>query len=808
MDLKSLRVLNVIVQSSSCVFSLVRYIPDLVEFDQLIKRHFKSKVPFPTLADDMVLTKRTQTKRKNSLRKLFRSLSQQQQRRQRSSRQRKTNAEKVELYLQQCLQDPVIAQSSILRDFFCIQRDEDQKLPIKVASPSTSQVSIVVMTASAIHPPPSTSSDTSLPTTTTNLEVTNAPSHSDAQPPSDLPLTPAQQSPPESPVSPGAANDPSDDGRPLSVKEDMVSLDSLLREAISPPLPPSPITTYQPAQEDNSLVHHPIIQTSAVFPLEHFDLLKVLGKGCMGKVLLVRSHESNGLFALKKIVKSLVIDQREITHTLTEREILETLAQTRHPNLARLHLAFQDTHQLYLVTDYYCGGDLATQMSTCMTFSKERTRFYAAEMIEGIGELHRLGILYRDLKPENILLTREGHVVLTDFGLSKWLKDTPFTETFCGTAEYLAPEVLTGEPYSFGIDHWSYGTILYEMLAGITPFWADNHMEMYRRVLEDPLEFPVPDENGMPEFDYDTADFLTVLLDRDPLTRLGARGVEDIKAHPYFEAIDWDDVYHQRLQPPYVPPLASEMDFANFDATFLEMSPTLTPVGSQIDLTQDMQDVFDGYSFLNEELTPLSHELSLSNPLDNRFHEADAMSDEQTPFVASVASDDAMSVVIDEDDEPIAFQPARKRGSISMLSDVDSLRLESPLLHGDDDRGLKRRNTQSTASHESVMSTPAPAPPAPLPSPAAPSVDTNTSSTSSYGMHCSSTLVPESVHTEATLTSVLKYPEDVKLPTDLDAPSPPAKVLPVQGFAANQTAPPKKSKFKVPRRLLSPFTKF
>jgi serine/threonine protein kinase len=376
---------------------------------------------------------------------------------------------------------------------------------------------------------------------------------------------------------------------------------------------------------------------------------------------LVKSTQNHQLYALKSIVKDLVIEQREITHTLTEREILATLADVHHPNLARLHLAFQDIHRLHLVTDYYCGGDLATQMSTCMTFSKRRTLFYAAEMIEGIGELHRLGILYRDLKPENILLTKQGHVVLTDFGLSKWLVDTDHTDTFCGTAEYLAPELLTGEPYSFGIDHWSYGTILYEMLAGITPFWADNHMEMYRRILEDPLDFPAQDENGLPEIDYDTADFLAGLLDRDPRTRLGAQGVDEIKAHAYFAGISWDDVYHQRLPPAYVPILSSHTDFANFDASFLEMDPILTPVGSQVNLTQDMQDVFEGYSFANTDLCP------------------------------SLPASDAL-VPTDLHPSPI-FQPARKRGSVSMLSDVDSFQLESPLLIQEDERTIKRRNT-------------------------------------------------------------------------------------------------------------------
>lgn len=409
----------------------------------------------------------------------------------------------------------------------------------------------------------------------------------------------------------------------------------------------------------------------------------------------MRSRATNDLYALKSITKQLVIEQREITHTLAERDILATLAGNDHPFLAKLHLSFQDEHRLYLVTDYYCGGDLATQMSTCTTFSKERTLFYAAEMIEGLGALHRMGVLYRDLKPENILLTIDGHVVLTDFGLSKWLateKDgyPQHTQTFCGTAEYLAPEALLGEAYGFGIDYWAYGTIVYEMLAGITPFWADNHSDMYHRVLQDPLEFP-------PDTDYETAEFLAGLLERDPQMRLGVRGgVEEVKSHIYFSGISWDDVYHRRLKPPYVPQLESALDFANFDPTFLEMSPTLTPVPSQTDLTEDMQRVFDGYSYTNEmfltqqeilEEAEERKEDGCSKPQDGQ-NAVNALDKNNTDWDDDINDFDRKRCTMDRIDEQQmqehqlhndfhpSFQPARKRGSMSMLSDIDSFHLD------------------------------------------------------------------------------------------------------------------------------------
>lgn len=180
------------------------------------------------------------------------------------------------------------------------------------------------------------------------------------------------------------------------------------------------------------------------------------------------------MYALKAIKKSRVVEQKEVQHTRAERDILARL-RGQSPFLIRMHYAFQTPTQLFLVLDYFSGGDIATQMSTYHIFTPERTRFYAAEILAGLAVLHRHGIVYRDLKPENVLIGRDGHIVLTDFGLSKIFPpqqyrdedDLPITTTFCGTAEYLAPEVLLGEPYTFAIDYWSYGTLLYEMLAGI-----------------------------------------------------------------------------------------------------------------------------------------------------------------------------------------------------------------------------------------------------------------------------------------------------------------------------------------------------
>ncbi|RXW17595.1 hypothetical protein EST38_g8259 [Candolleomyces aberdarensis] len=358
--------------------------------------------------------------------------------------------------------------------------------------------------------------------------------------------------------------------------------------------------------------------------IDDFEMMRVLGKGCAGKVLLVRHKTTTGLFALKAITKRHVLAHQELQHTLTEQAVLKRMAaQSRDPFVVKLWWSFHDKENLFLVMDFHPGGDLATQLARWGRLSRDRTRFYAAEIVEGVEGLHAAGVIYRDLKPENILIAGDGHIVLTDFGLSKefprkpstapltasvshasgsdfyssapgtpqtvmppWMKtdkngemlmgwpgqpigSPDVTTTFCGTAEYLAPEVIQGLPYSYEVDWWSFGTMLYEMLTGITPFYANNHSDMYVRVLQDELQFP--DDRVM---DQDTKSLIRGLLQRNPDLRIRE---PRIKKHPYFSMIDWGHVYYKRYIPPYVPPVDPTMayDTQNFDETFLDMEPVL-----------------------------------------------------------------------------------------------------------------------------------------------------------------------------------------------------------------------------------------
>lgn len=359
--------------------------------------------------------------------------------------------------------------------------------------------------------------------------------------------------------------------------------------------------------------------------VDDFDMIRVLGKGCAGKVLLVRHKPTKGLFAMKSIHKRHVLAHQELQHTLTEQAVLKRMAkEVMDPFVVKLWWSFHDVNNLYLIMDFHPGGDLATQLSRWGRLGRDRARFYAAEIVEGVEGLHRAGVIYRDLKPENVLIGVDGHIVLSDFGLSKefpvrgdmggsstpppghsskdgkghwmsvsedarstssasgsdafstsggrrsrWMDDRDVTTTFCGTAEYLAPEVIQGAAYSYEVDWWSFGTMLYEMLTGITPFWADTHADMYVRVLHDELVFP--DDRVL---DQDTKSILRGLLQRNPMLRMKE---PRIKKHPYFSMIEWDHVFNKRYIPPYIPPTnpLDETDTQNFDETFLDMKPVV-----------------------------------------------------------------------------------------------------------------------------------------------------------------------------------------------------------------------------------------
>ncbi|GAA5862312.1 hypothetical protein JCM8547_007598 [Rhodosporidiobolus lusitaniae] len=323
--------------------------------------------------------------------------------------------------------------------------------------------------------------------------------------------------------------------------------------------------------------------------INDFDLLKVIGKGSFGKVMQVRKKDTGRIYALKTIRKAHIVSRSEVTHTLAERTVL---AQVNNPFIVPLKFSFQNSEKLYLVLSYINGGELFHHLQREGRFSEERSRFYAAELLCALEHLHQFNVIYRDLKPENILIDYVGHIALCDFGLSKLnMTESETTNTFCGTPEYLAPELLLGHRYQRTVDWWTLGVLLYEMLSGLPPFYSENTNEMYQKILTDPLRFG-------DEISPDARSLLTGLLTRDPQQRLGVTGAESIKSHPFFaKHIDFSLLMQKKIQPPFKPSVESAADTSNFDAEFTSEAPQDSVVEDS-HLSQTVQAQFEGFSYI------------------------------------------------------------------------------------------------------------------------------------------------------------------------------------------------------------------
>ncbi|CAB3365966.1 Hypothetical predicted protein [Cloeon dipterum] len=308
----------------------------------------------------------------------------------------------------------------------------------------------------------------------------------------------------------------------------------------------------------------------------HFEFLKVIGKGSFGKVLLARHKEEEKFYAIKVLQKTLIVKRNETKHIMSERNVL--LQNIKHPFLVGLHYSFQTTDKLYFVLDYINGGELFFHLQKERSFSESRARFYSAEISSALGYLHSRQIIYRDLKPENLLLDQQGHVILTDFGLCKeGLRDSDTTDTFCGTPEYLAPEVIRKQAYDRSVDWWCLGAVLYEMLYGLPPFYNKNTSTMYQNILYKPLKLrPTVSENAR--------NILDKLLQKESQNRLGSgkNDVLDIQKHPFYKNINWDDLINKKIPPPFNPNVNGSMDLKNIDPEF-----TKEPVPASVGRSQN-----------------------------------------------------------------------------------------------------------------------------------------------------------------------------------------------------------------------------
>ncbi|KAK3808387.1 MAG: kinase-like domain-containing protein [Benniella sp.] len=292
------------------------------------------------------------------------------------------------------------------------------------------------------------------------------------------------------------------------------------------------------------------------FQLSDFTVNRTIGTGSCGRVLLVQSVFNFRFYALKVLKKRQVVQLNQIEHVNEEKRILEKI---RHPFLVKTWGTFQDTTSLYIVMDYVVGGELFSVLRRMQRFSNSVAKFYACQVLLALEYLHCNDIIYRDLKPENILIDAQGNIKITDFGFAKHLADNETAWTFCGTPDYLAPEVIKSKGYSKAADWWSFGIFIFEMLAGYPPFYDDDLFRMCQKIVDGDMRYPK-------YFDGLAKDLLKRLLVSDLTKRYGnlRDGCHDIRNHAWFEGVDWTMVLRREIAAPFVPDVKWDGDASCF----------------------------------------------------------------------------------------------------------------------------------------------------------------------------------------------------------------------------------------------------
>jgi len=316
-----------------------------------------------------------------------------------------------------------------------------------------------------------------------------------------------------------------------------------------------------------------------------FSLISVIGKGSYAEVLLARKKDTGTIYALKILKKNKIEQRNQKTHVKVERNILIEIS---HPFIIKMVYAFQTEKKLYFALEYCPGGELFNLLQKKRQFSEENARFYIVQILLALEHLHKFDIVYRDLKPENVLLDKDGYVRLTDFGLSKkGVKGNKEANSVCGTPEYLAPEVLFRWGHGKAVDWWTLGAILFEMLTGLPPFYTPNREDLFQKIKYYTLKYPA-------YLSFNAKSLLEGLFRKEPDKRLGGgpNDAEDIKAHPWFEGVNWDAFLRKELKAPYLPIIQNELDVSNFDPEFTE-----APIGSFGDTIQEPGQNYAGWSY-------------------------------------------------------------------------------------------------------------------------------------------------------------------------------------------------------------------
>uniref|UniRef100_A0A8C2ZST2 protein kinase C n=1 Tax=Cyclopterus lumpus TaxID=8103 RepID=A0A8C2ZST2_CYCLU len=329
------------------------------------------------------------------------------------------------------------------------------------------------------------------------------------------------------------------------------------------------------------------------FSLQDFKCVAVLGRGHFGKVLLAEYKSTGEMFAIKALKKGDIVARDEVDSLMCEKRIFEAVNSVRHPFLVNLFACFQTQEHVCFVMEYAAGGDLMMHIHADV-FSEPRAIFYAACVVLGLQFLHDHKIVYRDLKLDNLLLDTEGYVKIADFGLCKegmGFKDR--TSTFCGTPEFLAPEVLTETSYTRAVDWWGLGVLIFEMLVGESPFPGDDEEEVFDSIVNDEVRYPR-------FLSTEAISIMRRLLRRNPERRLGAgdKDAEEVKKHLFFRNMDWNGLLAKKVKPPFVPTIQGANDVSNFDDEFTSEAPILTPPREPRALNSDEQNMFSDFDYI------------------------------------------------------------------------------------------------------------------------------------------------------------------------------------------------------------------
>ncbi|KAK9522078.1 hypothetical protein VZT92_018568 [Zoarces viviparus] len=325
---------------------------------------------------------------------------------------------------------------------------------------------------------------------------------------------------------------------------------------------------------------------------EDFKYISVLGRGHFGKVLLAEFKKTEKLYAIKALKKRDIVTRDEVDSLMSEKRIFEMITASRHPFLVSLHGCFQTSDHVCFVMEYLPGGDLMIHIHN-KVFSEAQTRFYSACVLLGLEFLHLNRIIYRDLKLDNLLMDADGFIKITDFGLCKeGMGHGDRTATFCGTPEFLAPEVLTDDNYTRAVDWWGMGVLIFEMLVGESPFPGEDEEEVFDSIVNDDVQYP----GSLPP---DVVGILQKLLKKNPLKRLGAgeRDAIEVKGEKFFETIDWEALLAKKVKPPFLPSIKESMDVGNFDSEFTQLQPIMSPPSKPFVLSAEQQEAFADFDF-------------------------------------------------------------------------------------------------------------------------------------------------------------------------------------------------------------------